>query len=493
MGDQINEDLLDERLAALESARSWSPRVISKLETLIRGEDEYSAFRVNPLRFAADRNIDEGEAIDLFLHAANVGLFEVDWLIVCAACANVASSFRSLQKVEPEFVCDLCSYDNVADLDTYIQVTFTISPEVRRIRFHDVAALEVEDLYFRYKRSADVKPLPSGATVPEVLKEWTRLLTYLEPGQTASVEFTPRGVVGVMDALSSSSLLYVASPTMGQSTTELAIEARGRKLIDAGSTPVGPFELKVAEGRSYYDDGPLVAEDPDATIMVFRLPQVGQIPAGPVTIAVRNSGDERASVWVVDYPPVPQQAGMIDFWPVLSAKRSLSNHTFRSLFRSESVPESETLQVKDLTYLFTDLKDSTLMYDTVGDVNAYDLVRRHFDALDGAVATNGGAVTKTIGDAIMATFVEPADGLQAAIDMLRTIAEFNRTASAQLALKIGLHRGKSLAVSLNDRIDYFGQEVNIAARVQQLAAADEIVMSQDVYRDPHVAQMLDVY
>ncbi len=121
---------------------------------------------------------------------------------------------------------------------------------------------------------------------------------------------------------------------------------------------------------------------------------------------------------------------MIEFWPVLSGKQLLSNQTFRSLFRSETMPESETFQVKDLTYLFTDLKDSTLMYDTVGDLNAYDLVRRHFDALLQAVSDNKGAITKTIGDAIMATFVNPADGVRSAFDMLAAMANFNQAATS---------------------------------------------------------------
>ena len=186
-------------------------------------------------------------------------------------------------------------------------------------------------------------------------------------------------------------------------------------------------------------------------------------------------------------------SSLVAFWPALSAKRLLSNQTFRSLFRSDTVAESETLRIRDLTYLFTDLEDSTLMYDTIGDVTAHDLVRRHFDALGKAVADNQGAVTKTIGDAIMATFPEPVFGVQATVDRQRALADFSKATSTGLVLKIGLHRGRSLAVSLNDRTDYFGQEVNIAARVQQLAGADEIVLSKDVYDEPGVAELLAAY
>ena len=79
---------------------------------------------------------------------------------------------------------------------------------------------------------------------------------------------------------------------------------------------------------------------------------------------------------------------------------------------------------------------------------------------------------KTIGDAVMASFVDPLDGLRAALDMRARIAQFNADAGGDLiGLKIGLHAGACLAVTLNDRLDYFGQTVNIAARVQALAGA----------------------
>ena len=503
-----NEALLEERLTALEAAQAWSPRVVSKLEVLIRTADDYGLFRINPLRYGADQGADESEVIDLFLQATKVGLFDMDWLIVCGACANVFSSFRKLENLDPHFVCSLCLMDNEADLDDHIQVAFTVSPQVREIAFHDPTSLSVEDLYFRYHFSGDVKPLASGLTAPEVLKQWTKLLAYLEPGETESVELAqPRGIVGIVDVLSSTSALFVIDPGSDQKATELALELDGRELTDSGGRPLAPFPLEFPEGRSFYEadaedrsptadpdrstsGGEDTNDDSPARSITFKFPAVGQLPPGPVSVSIHNASAGRTSVWVTDYPPVPDQAAFVEFLPVLSAKKLLSNQTFRRLFRSETAPASESLQVKDLTYLFTDLKDSTLMYDTVGDVNAYDLVRRHFDALVHAVAQNNGAVTKTIGDAVMATFVSPAHSVRAALDMQSAIAEFNKAITAELILKVGIHRGRSIAVTLNDRIDYFGQDVNIASRVQQLAGAGEIVLSADVYHQAEVAELL---
>ena len=78
MVSAVNEQLLDERLAELEAARSWSPRLISKLESHIRTADDQALFRINAFSFAQQRHLDENEIIDLFLHATALGLFSMD-------------------------------------------------------------------------------------------------------------------------------------------------------------------------------------------------------------------------------------------------------------------------------------------------------------------------------------------------------------------------------------------------------------------------------
>jgi len=67
----INENSFEERLTALESAKAWSPRVVSRLETLLRNGADEALFRINPIRFATERSIAETEAIDLFLHGTD--------------------------------------------------------------------------------------------------------------------------------------------------------------------------------------------------------------------------------------------------------------------------------------------------------------------------------------------------------------------------------------------------------------------------------------
>jgi len=58
-GIQINEQLLDEKFTELEAVRNWSPRVVSKLETMINTVDDFDLFRINPIKYAQDKAITE--------------------------------------------------------------------------------------------------------------------------------------------------------------------------------------------------------------------------------------------------------------------------------------------------------------------------------------------------------------------------------------------------------------------------------------------------
>jgi hypothetical protein len=77
----------------------------------LRTADDRALFRINPIRFAADKSIAEAEAIDLFLHGTLAGLFEMDWLLLCPMCSDVVESFRSLRSLKRNYHCPLCQSD----------------------------------------------------------------------------------------------------------------------------------------------------------------------------------------------------------------------------------------------------------------------------------------------------------------------------------------------------------------------------------------------
>jgi class 3 adenylate cyclase len=142
------------------------------------------------------------------------------------------------------------------------------------------------------------------------------------------------------------------------------------------------------------------------------------------------------------------------------------------------------LAVRSLTVLFTDLKGSTELYERTGDVAAFHFVQEHFSALAAAARAHSGAIIKTMGDAIMATFSEPQDSVEAAIEMVEKVAELNGRypfTGDRAQLKVGIHEGPALAINAEERLDYFGHTVNLAARVQSLARAREVCLTESVY------------
>jgi class 3 adenylate cyclase len=163
---------------------------------------------------------------------------------------------------------------------------------------------------------------------------------------------------------------------------------------------------------------------------------------------------------------------------------------FRDLFANEALRPGERISVGSLTILFTDLRDSTRLYRESGDAVAFGRVMTHFDVLRAAIASEDGAVVKTIGDAVMAVFLRPINALHAILKAQRELASPSDGAPP-LRLKAGIHTGPCVAVTLNDRLDYFGSTVNLAARLEGLSSAHGgIVISAAVHDDPEIAAWL---
>jgi class 3 adenylate cyclase len=173
----------------------------------------------------------------------------------------------------------------------------------------------------------------------------------------------------------------------------------------------------------------------------------------------------------------------------VTAAEVTSLQLFRDLFANEALRPDAQISVGSLTVLFTDLRDSTRLYREIGDAVAFGRVMGHFDVLREAVVAEDGALVKTIGDSVMAVFRRPLAALQAILNAQEALTK--RTMGSSLVLKAGIHHGPSIAVTLNDRLDYFGSTVNIAARVQNLSEGDDVVITSAVRDDPEVRQWLD--
>lgn len=158
---------------------------------------------------------------------------------------------------------------------------------------------------------------------------------------------------------------------------------------------------------------------------------------------------------------------------------------FHERFSDEVLSAEETLEIRHVVLLFTDIKGSTMLYEQLGDATAYNLVREHFKVLFRAIEAQGGVVVKTIGDAVMASFRSASAALEAALSVHHSIEALKVPGTSEsVVVKMGLHAGPAIAVTMNERFDYFGQTVNRAARIQGLAKDQEIYFSEPVFQDP---------
>jgi class 3 adenylate cyclase len=173
----------------------------------------------------------------------------------------------------------------------------------------------------------------------------------------------------------------------------------------------------------------------------------------------------------------------------VTAAAVTSRQVFRDLFSREILRQGERISVGAITIVFTDLKNSTQLYRDIGDAPAFGRVLSHFDTIKAAVADEGGGIVKTMGDAVMAAFTNPAGALRAMRRAQATLAAPGGERQA-FALKCSIHQGPCLAINQNERLDYFGTTVNVGARLCALSTGSDILVSGQVLRDPEVTALV---
>lgn len=258
-------------------------------------------------------------------------------------------------------------------------------------------------------------------------------------------------------------------------TIELHLDSGQYRLASAKIETAGV--LRVAAGARDSGDLPRVSIESSG----FS-PNV--VDVLPETSLILSNDDPRELTVRVERTIWPGQAA--------TAAMVIAFQEFRTLFSEEVLAPDTPIEVGATTLFFTDLKSSTSMYERIGDAPAYALVRHHFDILRESIARFDGAVVKTIGDAVMAAFRDPRNAVEAAMDIQRKIAEDNhrRGGDPELLVKIGIHHGPCIAVTLNQMLDYFGTVVNLAARVQHESRGGDIVLTEDVWSDPYIRELL---
>ncbi|MGB8166927.1 MAG: DUF5939 domain-containing protein [Chthoniobacteraceae bacterium] len=200
-----------------------------------------------------------------------------------------------------------------------------------------------------------------------------------------------------------------------------------------------------------------------------------------------------ATARVANPNPFPVQLSLEQIgWgdDILTAARATNWQEFRDLFTSEVISPTEEVTVGSQVVLFTDLRGSTAMYHGLGDAPAYARVRDHFALLARAIAAHHGTVVKTIGDAVMAAFSRVDEALAAVREMHGLLNSATASGAEPLVLKTSLHVGPCLAVNANERLDFFGTTINLAARMIGCCEGGDLAVSDELFRRPEMAEFL---
>src|SRR5271165_6268863 len=429
--------------------QSADPTTMDAIEKLVEDGPDRALCRVNVLDFATKRGLDEERAIAAFLHAARLGIFELSWNVLCPGCGGVLETSATLKSVNhEEYACALCAAGYTPTLDEMVEVTFTVSRRVRRIAAHDPHELPLAEYFRQIFWGSGIDP-PDD--LEQLIEEITLDAVELPPGEKALLSLQlPAEFVIVMDPVTHATqfLDVKGEPTRERQSLSLVFD---RVVAPTGTVTMHP---------------------------------------GPLRLSLENRTDTRVLPGLfIAGDQLHELLGRRK--PFLTAKRLLTNQVFRDIYRADTIDVDQRLKITSLTFLFTDLKGSTELYERVGDLVAFDVVRAHFQVLNEIVAAEAGAVVKTIGDAVMATFPTPDRAVSAALRMREAMRGFNEARGDEdLLLKIGIHEWPCLAVVLNDRQDYFGTTVNIAARVQGLADSRSILATGPVVKHPQASSLL---
>ena len=390
----------------LESSEA-NGKVVAHLKKLISEGSDYDCYKINAFRLSEELSVSRPDALRALLFATRIGLFDLNFDVHCPSCFGVPAYYKHLMGLQNNAHCPLCEIDWSLDFEEQVEVTFTVNGAIRKIEYRDWVERDFNGMM---------------EWLNDMLVREKRELTIgicVEPGETKTIQ---------ADFEEGEYVFYM--PSHRELGGILIVEGEGTKekrAVTLKANDKGEFDIKELDLRP-----------------------------GPIEFTVCSDYPTFNGFLVVSTAPRHN-------W--VSAAYLMAQQDFRSLFEAEYLAPETSFSIRSVTLLFTDITSSTEMYERLGDGKAYNLVQEHFKVMTKIIADNEGGIVKTIGDAVMAAFPNNCQGLRAACQIQEAFAE-RKDILADVTVKIGLHRGPTIAVTSNRATDYFGRTVNIAARVQ---------------------------
>ncbi|MCB1169602.1 MAG: adenylate/guanylate cyclase domain-containing protein [Leptospiraceae bacterium] len=392
--------------------------------------------RMNPYRISHATGIPLEGLVRLLLKGTQHSVFQLHWQQHCPHCNMITAEYDSLAVASGQSHCKMCDVEFTADFKERVEVTFSLHPSIE---------------------SMDLPPfcLPPPALKPLVKLSMAR-------GETEEADFR----------IEPGFYRYYCPITMTMGKMEVSAKPDGPG--EGASDDQAESELHIRQLENQTFDPPEI-----------------RIPAGEVHLKAENSTVPLSGLIIHE----DRLSDAIPFESLdlhLTGLEIMHYPEFREIFGNDALSEREKMTISGVTILFTDITGSTRMYEKLGDVQAYNIVRDHFQILIQAIEGSGGIIIKTIGDAVMASFTRTEAALDSVFLSLERFKHYNenKEGDRQVNLKVGIHEGPAILVNLNDRLDYFGSTVNKAARIQSLAASQQIAFSEEVWQNQEIKKSL---
>ncbi len=444
-GKTMKNHLLSQRLQALGTVPGLSSDAVDCLARHLTLKPATAIYRFTLRTMDPEGNVPDDALADALITAASMEILIMEWCLVCRECTGIIHSVLRFSGYEGgTILCPFCNKQVAPDFQENVEIIFSPHPSLgfrKPDPFRTIHAYQDYCFSRSFVNGGILRYVASGL-----------LLWYMPvgKGQKTSIPFRP---------------------SVGVEYNCFSVDCHQlfRICCSPDAAPASRAEIVFLEEKN--EPIPVLVSSVTETLVLTNL------TGKRIGVSMLECGEwARFNKVFTEYPISASRR--------LMGSRILLNPLFIRHFGHQTLTDSFSFQVGRLGILFTDLKGSTALYSRLGDLGAYNLVGRHFDLLEKVVAENRGIVIKTIGDALMAVFHERLDAVRAAVQMHQAVdQDFGPMEAQPLQLKIGIHYGNVLAVNANQRLDYFGQAVNVAARVQNEAGGGEICLSDSVLDD----------
>src|SRR5665213_4049357 len=293
--------------------KTADPSVAAAIQRLVETGQDHELNRINLLDFSARTGLDEERVISGFLHASRLGLFDLTWNVLCPGCGGVLDAHSTLKSLRhDDYHCGLCACGYEASVDEQVEVAFTVSPRVRHIAAHDPNTLPLWEYFKQMFWSSGVDLNREDFT--SLTDEVTLDALELPAGEKAQLSLQlPAQFVIVFEPVTHSARFIDVQGEPTKERQQLSL------IYNKAHAPVGTTTMRPGPLRLSLDNQAGVRTLPTVFVAADALHHL---------IGKRK--------------------------PFLTAKRMLSNQTFRDVFKADNLNINQRLKITSLTFLFTD-------------------------------------------------------------------------------------------------------------------------------------------